>query len=359
MLSRRGSPRDPHRRLVSAPKNAGDKPGFSKIWQFGFLLVYPVFCPFRDRDGPQIPDLHVAMSSYCLVAVRRTLMGRSPFSNGTAARNSLGSSSARGSTGGEGRGSPRSHQANKRTAVQSASVWENSNKISGDHLSALLNPVDTWATKGKRREGWARGTIPPGKASGAPQGPANSVTRFSGTGAGGEAGQHSLLSAQQWMPSKARQCIVLVPQSTCQLQRRRRSSQSRLHREGPILCGCEASPWLRSQSICWVPKRNKVCLILHWGDHDGDTCQNEFVFTLSDQGFPHGSIRAVRGASRCSEFWSSATCKPSAPCVAYDDQIHPRLGANAFLVLAENGLIRTPPCGLSLHTNSTLGNEAT
>jgi hypothetical protein len=143
VLSRRGSPRDPHRCLVSAPKDAGDNPGFSKIWQFGFLLVYPVFCPFRDRDGPQIPDLHVAMSSYCLVAVRRTLMGRSPFSNGTAARNSLGSSSARGSTGGEGRGSPRSRQANKRTAVQSASVW--------DHLSALLNPVDTWATKGKRR----------------------------------------------------------------------------------------------------------------------------------------------------------------------------------------------------------------
>jgi hypothetical protein len=72
------------------------------------------------------------------------------------------------------------------------------------------------------------------------------------------------------------------------------------------------------------------------------------------------TVASVRlgGASRCSEFWSSATCKPSAPCVAYDDQIHPRLGANALLVLAENGLIRTP-CGLSLHTNSTLGNEAT
>lgn len=104
--------------------------------------------------------------------------------HGTAAGNSLGSSSARGSTGGDGRGNPRSHQRQAHGSSRRVCVGNTATRFRGDHLSALLNPVNTWETDGEK-EGWARGTILLGKASGAPQEPANSFTRISETGAWG------------------------------------------------------------------------------------------------------------------------------------------------------------------------------
>lgn len=71
------------------------------------------------------------------------LADTSPFWNGTLAGMNLGSSSVRGSsTGGD---SPWELCGPiKRTAVQSAAAWVNTDKISGGSSFSLLNPVDTW-----------------------------------------------------------------------------------------------------------------------------------------------------------------------------------------------------------------------
>lgn len=182
------------------------------------LFVGTAFSPSRDETR-QIPSLSVAMLPF-----GEALAGRSPLWNGT-----VGQEPASGAVRCEALLEATRLKCRgpfKRTAVQSATAWVNADKISGGSSFSPSEPrrhVGRLRAK-KNKEGWPEEPSHREKLQGEPQRPANSFTRISKPGLRGAMrpgrGDTTLCPAANKSTERVRQCIALVPQSTCQSHRR-------------------------------------------------------------------------------------------------------------------------------------------